>query len=176
MNYNFLLDNKIFDYGPWIGLVVILGCYSYYLIKSNYTSIPSNNTEALTNTEIGTIVNENMEPISNENIDNLITDNDSDTNVGTESQESQTMVNSDSSSEYESVSSDEDSFIMPDVDFDVCPIEELKLFEFTSLYSTEIQEHDISEEEIMEFLSWFTREELATNWINDVFLFIISLL
>jgi hypothetical protein len=50
------------------------------------------------------------------------------------------------------------------------------LFEFTSLYSTEIQEHDISEEEIMEFLSWFTREELATNWINDVFLFIISLL
>jgi hypothetical protein len=42
---------------------------------------------------------------------------------------------------------------MPDVDFNICPIEELKFFEFTSLYSREIIEHEISDAEIMEFLS-----------------------
>jgi hypothetical protein len=42
---------------------------------------------------------------------------------------------------------------MPNVDFDVCPIEELKFFEFSSLYQREIIEHFISDEEIMEFIS-----------------------
>jgi hypothetical protein len=28
----------------------------------------------------------------------------------------------------------------------------------------------------MEFLSWFSKEDLATNWINDVFIYIITLL
>jgi hypothetical protein len=42
---------------------------------------------------------------------------------------------------------------MPFVDFNVCSIQELKLFEFTSLYARELIEHSISEEEIMEFLS-----------------------
>jgi len=65
---------------------------------------------------------------------------------------------------------------MPNVDFNVCPIEELKFFEFNSLYAREIMEHSISDEEIMEFLSWYTEEELATNWINDEFLTIISIL
>jgi hypothetical protein len=27
----------------------------------------------------------------------------------------------------------------------------------------------------MEFLSWFTPEQLATNWINDVFVYLICL-
>jgi hypothetical protein len=37
-------------------------------------------------------------------------------------------------------------------------------------------EHHISEADVMEFISWFSKEELATNWINDLFLFAISLL
>jgi hypothetical protein len=28
----------------------------------------------------------------------------------------------------------------------------------------------------MEFISWFSKEDLATNWINDVFIYIITLL
>jgi hypothetical protein len=28
----------------------------------------------------------------------------------------------------------------------------------------------------MEFISWFSKEELATNWINDLFVFAISIL
>jgi hypothetical protein len=28
----------------------------------------------------------------------------------------------------------------------------------------------------MEFISWFSKEELATNWINDFFLMTIKLL
>jgi hypothetical protein len=28
----------------------------------------------------------------------------------------------------------------------------------------------------MEFISWFSKEDLATNWINDVFVTIINLL
>jgi hypothetical protein len=65
---------------------------------------------------------------------------------------------------------------MPNVDLDICPIEELKLYEWTYRYSRELEEHSISEEDIMEFLSWFSKEELATNWIDELFLFIISLL
>jgi hypothetical protein len=54
-------------------------------------------------------------------------------------------------------------FIMPDVDFNVCPIEELKLFEFCSLYGTEMAEHSVSEEEMMEVIGLFSESELATN-------------
>jgi hypothetical protein len=28
----------------------------------------------------------------------------------------------------------------------------------------------------MEFISWFSKEDLATNWINDLFVYAISLL
>jgi hypothetical protein len=52
---------------------------------------------------------------------------------------------------------------MPNVDFDVCPIEELKLFEFNSLYSKEIEEHGVTEEDIIDFIYSFSKEELATN-------------
>jgi len=187
MNFNLLLANNLFNCGPLIllgiifccyliGFWFIIKCYSYYLIISNNTAIPSK--KALTNKEIGTIVTVNTLPISNVNIDNLITDSDSETYVGSDPQlsDSQTMFNSDSSSDNESVSSDTDSFIMPDVDLEVCPIEELKLFEFNSLYSTQIQEHSVTQEDIIEFIECFSKEELATNWINDAFLFVISLL
>jgi hypothetical protein len=67
-------------------------------------------------------------------------------------------------------------FIMPDVDFNVCPIEELKFYEFCSLFGKEMAEHSISEEEMMELICLFPERDLATNWINDLLLAIIELL
>jgi hypothetical protein len=52
---------------------------------------------------------------------------------------------------------------MPDVDFNVCPIEELKLFEFCSLYGKEMAEHSVTEEEMMELICLFSDKDLATN-------------
>jgi hypothetical protein len=149
---NLFLDN---DYGILIVLGLILGCSISYLIISNYTAIPSKNIEALTIEEIETIINENMEPISNANTDNFITDSESDT-TELESEYQSTFdsdSDSDSTSDNESILNDPNLFFMPNVDFDVCPIEELKFFEFSSLYAKEIAEHSISDEEIMEFIS-----------------------
>jgi|GEM_PF-2970611 hypothetical protein len=155
MNYNLLFDNNLTYGGIFLGCGLIFGFSLYYLIRSNHIATPSKNIETFTNEEIEAIFNENAVNVINndENIDNFIIDSDSDTYFETESEESQTMYDSDSSSEYESVASDADSFIMPDVDFDVCPIEELKLFEFTSLYPEELRAHNISVEDIIEFLS-----------------------
>jgi len=69
-----------------------------------------------------------------------------------------------------------DEFVMPDVDFDVCSIEELKVFEISSLYSKEITEKSLTEEDLMEIVCLFKKTELATNWINSLILFIIELL
>lgn len=52
---------------------------------------------------------------------------------------------------------------MPDVDFNVCPIEELKLFELVSLYSRELSEHAVSTEDLMELICLFSKADLATN-------------
>jgi hypothetical protein len=56
-----------------------------------------------------------------------------------------------------------EKFIMPDVDFNVCPIEELKLFELVSLYSRELSEHAVSTEDLMELICLFSKADLATN-------------
>jgi hypothetical protein len=37
-------------------------------------------------------------------------------------------------------------------------------------------EHSISDEEIMEFISWYSEADLMSNWINDTFLALISIL
>ena len=171
MNNNWLLDNNIDFYYILIGSGLILGCTLYYLIKSNYTAIPTKNMEPLTYEEIETIINENMEPFTDGDVEDFITDSDFESDVVSEMH-----FDSDSTSDIESVLNDPDIFFMPNVDFDVFPIEELKFFEFSSLYSREIIEHDISDEDIMEFISWFSKEDLATNWINDVFVTIINLL
>ena len=177
MNINLFYDNNLTDYGILIGCGLILGCSLYYLIWSNYTPIPSENIEALTNEELETIMNENIEPISNTNIDNYITDSDFETDSTSDYQSTlfDSDSDSDSSSDFENILNDLDLFFMPDVDFNIISIEELKFFEFTSLYSRQIIEHSISDAEIMEFLSWFTPEQLATNWINDVFVYLICL-
>jgi hypothetical protein len=169
---NLILNNNLFGYGIIIGCGLTLGCSVYYLIRRNNIANLPNNTEALTNQEIEAINNENMVP--NSNIEDFITDS-----------EIETYIASDYASEYDSASTadfdeilqDPDlfflphfeskfkdvEFIMPDVDLNICPIEELKLFEFCSLYAKEMAEYSITEEEMMEIISLFSEKELATN-------------
>jgi hypothetical protein len=152
INNNLLLDNNLDFYSILIGSGLILGCTLYYLIIKNNTATPTTNMEPLTNEAIETIITENADitAISNENIDKSITDSDFDTDIESDYEGT---FDSDSTSDIESILNDPNLFFMPNVDFDVCPIEELKFFEFSSLYSREIFKHDISDEEIMEFIS-----------------------
>ena len=129
MNYNLLFDNNFTYYCILIGCGLILNCSLYYLIISNYSTIPSKNIEVLKNEEIKVIVNKNaVTIINNENIDAII-DSDSDTDVESDYQ---------STSENESILDDDindlDLFFMPNVDFDVCSIQELKFLEINSIY------------------------------------------
>jgi hypothetical protein len=146
-----LSDNNLSEYKIFISCGFILGYSIYYLIKkNNYFQPPTHNLEPFTYEEMETIFNENMVPVTKANVEDLISDNDSTSDSDFDYESS---FDSDSTSDTESILNDPDLFFMPNVDFDVCPIEELKLFEFSSLYSREIEEHSISEEEIMEFIS-----------------------
>jgi hypothetical protein len=143
--YNILLCSSFF-----ISSGLILSCSIYYLIKNNYIAIPSNNVEVFRQEEIDAIINENpVTVINSDNID-VLTDSDLETEISYYYQRS---FHSDNTSDFSNILNDHDLFFMPNVDFDVCPIEELKFFEFNSLYAREIIEHSISDEEIMEFLS-----------------------
>jgi hypothetical protein len=169
MNFNLLFDNNLTDYGILIGCGVILGCSLLYLISSNNTVIPSKNIVALTNEELEAIVNENaVTIINNENIDAII-DSDSDTDATLDSQ-----TTSDNESTLDFDYTDLDLFFMPNVDFDVCSIQELKFFEISSIYYREIAENFISDEQLMELICGFTDIELATNSINDLILLVIT--
>lgn len=171
MNYNLFFENDLSIYYILIGSGLFLSFSLYYLIRNNYIAIPSKNVEVFTQEEIDAIINENAVTVINS--DNLDDITDSETEISSYYQSS---FYSDSEADFSDILDDPDLFFMPNVDFNVCPIEELKFFEFNSLYAREIMEHSISDEEIMEFLSWYTEEELATNWINDEFLTIISIL
>jgi|HubBroStandDraft_5_1064220.scaffolds.fasta_scaffold00135_15 hypothetical protein len=178
MNKDLILDNNIDISWIVIGSLLILGCSIYYIIKSNNTAIPTNNKEALTYEDIQAIYDEernrNIGTVSNENIDQFLTASDAETDTASDYEFD--SENEPDTSDIESILNDQDIFIMPNVDFDVCPIEELKLFEFNSLYSKEIEEHGVTEEDIIDFIYSFSKEELATNWINDLFLLAVSLL
>jgi hypothetical protein len=127
MNLNLLFDNNLIDYSILIGCGLILSFSLYYLIRNNYTAIPSNNKEAFfTKEEIDAIIDENMQPISNANIENFITDSDFETDVASDYQRT---FDSMSTSDIESILEDQNLFFMPNVDLDICPIEELKLYE-----------------------------------------------
>ena len=80
----------------------------------------------------------------------------------------------DSNYQVEFIINDPSRFIMPDVDFNVCSIHECREFEFKSLYAKELEEHNISDEQLTEIVSWFTAEQLATNMVNDVFIDVIT--
>jgi hypothetical protein len=173
MNFNLLFDNNLTDYGVFIGCGLILGCSLYYLITNNYNAIPSKNIEGLTNEEIESIVNEDaITIINNENIDAIIdsdSDSDSDTDVS-----SDYLNSSDNESTLDIDIKELDLFFMPDVDFNICPIQELKFFEISSIYSREIAEKSISDEALMDIICSFSDSDLATNAINDFILLIIS--
>jgi hypothetical protein len=169
---NLLIDNNFYDYGIIIGCGLILGCSVYYLIRGNNIANLPNNTEALTNQEIEAINNENMVP--NSNIEDPLTDSDLDTDSD---HANISDYDTASTADFDEIVQDPDllimpsfeskfrnvEFIMPDVDFNVCPIQELKLFEFCSLYVKEMAEHSISEEEMMELICAFPERDLATN-------------
>nr|YP_009504193.1 hypothetical protein [Lactarius hatsudake]AWX52890.1 hypothetical protein [Lactarius hatsudake] len=189
MTNTLLSNNNLLDYGILIGCGLILGCSVYYLIRSNYIANLPTNTEALTNQEIEAIINENAITVTNnENIDAII-DDDSDFSTDVDSQ-SVSNLDWASLSDFDEILADQElwflpwfdgllnpgEFIMPDVDFNICPIEELKLYELSSLFSREMAEHSVSEEDLRELISMFTVEDLATNWINDAILCLIKLL
>ena len=169
MNYNLLFDNNLTEYGVLISCGLILGCTLFYLIKSKYTAIPSKNLEALTNEEIEAIINENAVTIgNNENIDAFI-DTDSETDV---EYDYQSISDNESISDFDIT--DLDLFFMPNVDFDVCSIQELKFFEISSLFYREIAEKAVTDEELMDLICYFSDAELLTNSINDFILLVIS--
>lgn len=160
MTNNLLTNNNFFDYGILIGCALILGCSLYYLSTNNInnnTAIPSNNIEAI-----------------------IDSDSDSDSTDSQSISDNESLFDSASSSDFEGILNNtdimdlyfiqkfrikysQDVFVMPDVDLNVCPIEELKLFEFCSLYSKQILEKSITELEVMEFICSFSKEDLATN-------------
>jgi hypothetical protein len=171
MNIKLLFDNNLTDYGILIGCGIILGCSLFYLIRNNQTIFNSNNVEALTNEEIEGIVNENaVTIINNENIDAIIdSDSDSDTDV-----ESYYQSTSDDESILDVNFNELDLFFMPDVDFDVCSLQELKIFEISSMFSKEIEAKGITDEQLTDLIYSFTDIELLTNSINDLILLIIT--
>jgi len=172
MENNLLHDNNLNLYFILIASGLILGCTLYYLIRSNNTAVPTKNMEPFTNEEIEAILNENTTAISNADIEDFITDIDTESDYHNISD-----YDNVSTADFEEILKDPDllfapsfeskfrnvEFIMPDVDFNVCPIEELKLFEFCSLYGKEMAEHSITEEDMMELICTFQIEDLATN-------------
>jgi hypothetical protein len=174
MNLNLLFDNNLTYYGIFIGCGLILGCSVYYLITSNYTAIPSKNIEALTNEDIEAIVNENaVTIIKNENMD-AITDSDSDTDVESDHQTIFGEESDSDESESDVDIADLDLFYMPNVDLEVCSIQELKIFEISSIFYKEIAEHNVTDEELTDLIYYLPEADLFTNKVNKFILHIIN--
>lgn len=185
MNNTWISNNNLSEYEILIACGLILCCSVYYLIISNNIANLPNNTEALINQEKEAINNENMEP--NSNIEDSLTDSDIDTKSENENISDYDKANT---ADFDQILTDPEllfmppfeskfrtvEFIMPDVDFNICPIEELKLFEFQALYAKEMAEHAITETDMLELICFFPERDLATNWINDLLLAIIELL
>src|SRR6266481_1459704 len=134
---NILSLDNNLTYYGIIGCGFILGCTLYYLIKSNNTPIPSKDIEA-------------------------IIDSESDTDTASDYQST-----TDTESTLDIDIGELDLYFMPNVDFDVCSIQELKHFELSSIFAQELIEHDINSDELMELICMFTKEQLMTNSIND---------
>jgi len=177
MTSNLLFNNDLTYNNIIISCSFILGCSLFYIIRSNYTAIPSNNIEALTNQEIEAIINENSVTIINtENID-AIYDSDSSTVTDLDSEYQSTFdSDSDSSSVFEDILEDPNLTFLSNVDFNVCSLQELKHFELCSLYAREIEEHFITYEDVREFISWFPDANLLHSSFNQFFVDMISLL
>lgn len=184
-NLNLLVDNDLIYYGLIISCGLLLSCSIYYLIKSNYNAIPTNQIEAWTEVEIEAWTEEEIEAVINENVvttinsDNIDAINDyasefdSDTDIASDYQ---STFDSDSDSDTESILdiADLDLFFMPNVDFDVCSIYELKYFEISSIFYKEIAEKAVTVEELTQLIWFFTEKQLLTNGINDLILKILT--
>jgi len=175
MNNNLWINNNLTDYSFLIGCGLIFGLSLIYLLKNNYTNIPPKNIDPLTNEEIEAIINENAVTISNnENIYDII-DSDSDTDFASDYE---SIWDNESISDDESISdfdlADLDLFFMPNVDFDVCSLQELKFFEISSIYYREIAANSVTDEELMQLICWLSEKELLTNKVNSFILWIIT--
>ena len=164
---NLISVENLTEYGLIFGCGFILSCTLFYLIKTrtNNLAIPSNNVEAFTYEEIEAIVNENAVTVANHDeidIDSII-DSDSDTYITSDMYES----SSDDDSESEIDIADLDLFYMPNVDFDVCSLQDLKFFEISSIFHKEIPEKEVTDEELMSLICYLTEKELLTNSVND---------
>jgi hypothetical protein len=168
MHKNLILDNQLTDYGLVIGCGLIIGFSLLYLIISHYKAIPSENMEALTHETMEAISNEDshLRDISNKNIDSNLTDSDSSTDSESDHD---TVFDSDSSSDTDTENVEEqlEIYYLPFVDLDVCSIQELKLFEIHSLYSKQIAENNLTDEDLMEIISFFTDAELCSIYVNQ---------
>jgi len=152
--------------------------------------MPDQNVQAITNGHMQTIANENTTNVLNIIfIDETVNDFEVDSGYGSgnssingsdnssiNESDNSNVNGSDTDSNYqvEFIINDPSRFIMPDVDFNVCSIHECREFEFKSLYAKELEEHNISDEQLTEIVSWFTAEQLATNMVNDVFIDVIT--
>jgi hypothetical protein len=170
---NLLPNNNFTDSNILIGCGIFVGCSLYYLIRSNNT-ITNENKVQIPNTNIEDVLinnnseteNENRLQISNANIEDVLIDSDSDTETD---YDGISDYESFSASDLDEILNEPDFFIfrapyvenrfrgvdftLPDLDFNICPIEELKLYEICSLYSKEMVEHGVSEAEMMELIS-----------------------
>ena len=144
--------------------------------------MPDQNVQAITNGHMQAIANENTTNVLNIIfIDETVNDFEVDSGYGSgnssiNGSDNSNVNGSDTDSNYqvEFIINDPSRFIMPDVDFNVCSIHECREFEFKSLYAKELEEHNISDEQLTEIVSWFTAEQLATNMVNDVFIDVIT--
>jgi hypothetical protein len=160
MHTNLIINNYLSDYGLLIACGLIIGFSSYYFLKSNFKAISSKNMEALRA--------ENMEAISQAKIDPNLTDSDLNTDSETDHD---TVWDSDSSSDTdtdtENAAEQLEIYYLPFVDLDVCSIQELKLFELHSLYSEQIAAKNLTDEDLMEIITFFTDAELCSIYVNQ---------
>ena len=143
----------------------------------NNNNMPDQNVQAITNGHMQAIANENTTNVLNiifidETVNDFEVDsgygsgnssingsdnssiNESD-NSSVHGSDNSSINGSDTDSNYqvEFIINDPSRFIMPDVDFNVCSIHECREFEFKSLYAKELEEHNISDEQLTEIVS-----------------------
>jgi len=177
MTNNLIIENNadLTFYGILIGTGVlitsgiILGITLYCLQRRNNTNYPITNMEPIINEEIEVIKRENTTTNENVNINDM---NNSDLDNSSDSSSDEGTIDSQSTIDVDT--EELDLFFMPNVDLDVYSIYELKHFEISSLYSQEMLDHGISEEELYNIIGIFTEADLLTNDINESILLVIT--
>lgn len=194
LNFNLIIDNNLTDYGFSITWSLILGWSIFFFSTRNTITdnefIAGNNVQTIINNEV--IAGNNVQTtIDNENLagDNVptIIDNEniaSDSvptiinNENIASGSVPTIINNDPETnvmdDLFNKTKDVDPFIMPDVDLNVCSIQELKHYEISSIFQKELAEKCINDQQLTEIISNFTQEQLLTNAVNDAILVLIT--